>query len=372
MSIEVLGRWLVQQALPVWASTGFDTQQDQFVEQIGFDSRPLLDAPRRVMVQARQIFSFGLACERGWFSGGDELALRAYRQMVDRYADGEFGRNGWAFSTDREGRVIDATRDLYAQAFVLLALATIARIDSAVEPLRLAQNTLSFLDTRMGSDCGGHLEAFPITSRLRRQNPHMHLFEAFLAWHAVAPDAGFDQRALDVAELLRSRFLIREGSRAALVEYFDAALSPLGGPDFGFEPGHHFEWIWLLSEFSKFNELDFSNETTALWHSATQSGFREDGAIFDQVSLRGRVVDSGTRLWPMTEALKAFHISSNFGLSSSRNTDEIAKVLFDKFLSSAQPGLWFDHFDQKGKVKRNNSPASSLYHICCAMNLYRF
>ena len=371
MSVELLGQWLTREALPVWASIGFDPHQDQFVEEIGFDCQPLLDAPRRVMVQARQIFSYGLACERGWFDGGDELALRAYRQMVHRYADDASGSNGWGFSTDREGRIVDPTRDLYAQAFVLLALAKIAKIGGIAEPLMLARNTIDFLDASMASPDGGYLETLPSQSGLRRQNPHMHLLEAFLAWHAVAPDAGFDKRALDMAELLKSRFLIKQGPNAALVEFFDESFAPLGGPDFAFEPGHHFEWVWLLHQLSSLCKKDFSTEAENLWRSALKYGFRNDGAIFDLVSLRGRVMDAGTRLWPLTEALKAFHSNSQAAVVTPRTADQLAQTLLTNFILPANPGLWLDHFDNNGLLKKINSPASSLYHICCAMQLFR-
>lgn len=117
MSVAALRRWAIEQALPLWGDVGFDAQEGQFVEQIAFDRTPLMGAPRRVMVQARQIYVFGVAHQRGWFKDGDRLAEAAYRQMVARYG----GAPGWAFSADRGGRIVDATRDLYAQAFVLLA-----------------------------------------------------------------------------------------------------------------------------------------------------------------------------------------------------------------------------------------------------------
>ncbi|HEV7257942.1 MAG TPA: AGE family epimerase/isomerase [Bosea sp. (in: a-proteobacteria)] len=371
MSLSALRNWAVEQALPVWGSIGFDAEHGQFVEQIGFDRQPMLEASRRVMVQARQIYVFGLAHERGWFADGDRLALSAYRQLIKRYGTDGAGTAGWAFATDRQGRVADSTRDLYAQAFVLLALATIARLDGGTGPLKLARETLAFLDARMASPSGGYLEALPATSVSRRQNPHMHLLEALLAWHEVAPEAGFDARALQIARLLKARFLVRLGDKTALVEHFDATLAPLGGPDFGFEPGHHFEWAWLLGECKRLTGEDFSHEAESLWSSATRSGFRDDGAIFDEVSLTGRLIQGGVRLWPLTEAIKAErlgYVSPEGG--QKRDADTLAQSLLKQFIEPAPAGLWFDHFDRDGRLKRNNAPASSLYHLCCALAQY--
>lgn len=369
MSIAALEHWAVDRALPLWGGVGFDARESQFVEQIGFDGAPLLDVPRRVMVQARQIYVFGLAHERGWFKGGDRLVEAAYRQMVARYRP-EGGR-GWAFSCDRGGRVVDTTRDLYAHAFVLLALGTVARLGFGGDPLRLARETLAFLDAEMSAPAGGYLEALPATGAPRRQNPHMHLLEALLAWHAVAPDEGFDARARDLVDLLERRFLVRSGGNVALVEFFDDALAPLGGPDHGFEPGHHFEWVWLLAEHERLTGRGHADTARALWDTALRFGFRNDGALLDEVALSGQPLKGGVRLWPLTEALKACRsgFAAPAGVPQCR-PDDLAATLLNTFLATAPPGLWRDHFDGSGRLTRNDAPASSLYHLCCALSQY--
>lgn len=370
MSVAALRQWLVEQALPLWGSVGFDEREGQFVEQVALDGTPLLDAPRRVMVQARQIYVFGTAHERGWFKGGDRLAMTAYRQLVERYGVAG-GMRGWVFSADRAGRIVDATRDLYAQAFVLLALATIGRLGGGEEPLRLARETLAFMDAEMAAPGGGYLEAVPGPVAPRRQNPHMHLLEAFLAWHAIAPGEGFDARALAIVDLLDRRFLARGGNHVALVESFDENLAPLGGPDYGFEPGHHFEWVWLLAECARLMGRDGARQAQALWTSAMRFGFRGDGAIFDEVTVSGRPRKDGVRLWPLTEALKASR--SRLAVPEgaiAREADAMAETLLATFLRPAPPGLWLDHFDASGRSMRDNAPASSLYHLCCAVSQF--
>lgn len=366
MSVARFRAWAVEQALPLWATTGFDEAQRQFVERIGFDGTPLLHAPRRVMVQARQIYVYGLAHREGWFPGGERLVERAYGELVRRYGD---GTEGWAFSTDRDGAVVDPTRDLYAQAFVLLGLATVRQLGGGSEPLRLARQTLAFMDAHMATPAGGYVEAWPGAGGRRRQNPHMHLLEALLAWHALAPDAGFDRRAGAILDLLMRRFLVRRGEDAALVEYFDDDLNPLGGPDFTFEPGHHFEWVWLLDQAVQLTGRSCAVEADALWRSAIRHGFRADGCIIDEVTMSGRPCVQSVRLWPLTEALKACGSGRPTPPGgAARIRDGLAATLVDTFLLPAPSGLWFDHFDETGRLKNDNAPASSLYHLCCALS----
>lgn len=223
----------------------------------------------------------------------------------------------------------------------------------------------------MTAPAGGYLEAVPGPVTRRRQNPHMHLLEALLAWHEIVPNEGFDARAWAIVDLLQQRFLVHREEVVALVEYFDETLNPLGGPDYAFEPGHHFEWVWLLGECARLTGRDSPATAEALWASAMKFGFRADGAIFDEIAITGLPLKNGARLWPLTEALKA--CCSRFSIPAgirARNSDELAATLLTTFLHPATSGLWCDHFDATGKLATANAPASSLYHLCCAISQF--
>src|SRR6185312_941837 len=77
-----------------------------------------------------------------------------------------------------------------------------------------------------------------------QSNPHMHLLEAALAWGEVEPGGIWDKVADDVAHLALTRLVDRE--KGCLREFFDAQWQPLQGPACSVEPGHQFEWAWLL------------------------------------------------------------------------------------------------------------------------------
>ena len=154
--LQRLQRWLTDEALPLWAEAGWDDREGQFVEQLDLTGRPLLDVPRRVMVQSRQIFVFATAHRRGWYSGGDALARCAVDTMINRYLERD-GKPGWAFSTDRGATVVNGQRDLYAHAFVLLALALARRLTGDRRYVELARYTLDFLDAEMTHPAGGYV-----------------------------------------------------------------------------------------------------------------------------------------------------------------------------------------------------------------------
>ena len=63
----------------------------------------------------------------------------------------------------------------------------------------------------------------------RRQNPHMHLFEALLNLWMNTRDPRYLERAGEIFDLFARRFF--EPKAGVLLEYFDDALAPAAGAD---------------------------------------------------------------------------------------------------------------------------------------------
>ena len=53
--------WLYEQALPLWSQAGLDRESGGFVETLSLDHKPGFDRPKRMLVQARQIFVYSYA-----------------------------------------------------------------------------------------------------------------------------------------------------------------------------------------------------------------------------------------------------------------------------------------------------------------------
>ena len=84
-SVARLKSWVVKDALPLWGEAGFDAARGSFVERLTFEGAPLHAAPRRAMVQARQIYVFSHAALLGWRPEGEAIALEAAHRLIDRY-----------------------------------------------------------------------------------------------------------------------------------------------------------------------------------------------------------------------------------------------------------------------------------------------
>lgn len=360
--------WLREQALPLWATSGFDAEAGRFEEGLSFEGKRLPEVPIRLLVQARQIFVFALAHRRHRYPGADALVERAFKSLQSDYFRPD-GRDGWAFSIARDGSVVDSTRDLYAHAFVLLAVASYVRTTGKREGLALAHETLTFLDRDMAApQGGGYLESVPVREGPRRQNPHMHLFEAMLALWECSGDRQFLDRAVKLVDLFADRFF--QGEQGVLAEYFDAAMAPAAGSGAIVEPGHHFEWCWLLRRHEGATGDDrIAAIVDRLYAHANRNGFDTEGLIVDEVRPDGTIVKASRRLWPMTEAIKCNLAEAARGRSGSlENACALTALLYEQFLSGAPRGGWIDRLGEDGARLGDFMPASSLYHLVGAVD----
>ena len=248
ISVARLRRWVVDQALPLWGATGFDASRGAFVERLTFEGAPHLAAPRRAMVQARQIYVFSHAALLGWSPEGKTIALEAAHRLIDRY-HGADGAPGWVFAVHPDGAVHDAKRDFYAHAFALFGLAWAYKLEPEPRFLSTALATLRVLDQHFASPSGGYHSVLPADAGRREQNPHMHLFEAMLAWFEATGSAVFLARAGELYAMMAGRFF--QPQSGILAEYFDGSWNPRAGLHGRIcEPGHHFEWSWLLRRYA--------------------------------------------------------------------------------------------------------------------------
>lgn len=364
--LERVKSWCTQVALPYWSEIGFDEAAGSFHERLDFTGTPIISAPQRTLVQGRQIAVFAQAEMAGWFPGGGERAIMAADTMIRRHW-GSDDQPGWVYSIARDGAIVDAKRTSYTQAFALYGLACAYRLQPDVRYLGLADQTFAFMDRHLtllphggfinhaGPDAGG-----------RRQNPHMHLFEAALAWYEVTAESRFLARADEIFQLFQAKLF--QPDTSILVEDFRDDWQPVSGaPGRTFEPGHHFEWVWLLHSYAQHSGRKVQPFTDALYSKASDFGF-SNGMIVDAVLDNGTIADQSTRSWPHTEALKAAASEHLAGRASMPNlASTLLGTLEKKFLGRPFPAGWFDHFNADGSLKVDFVPASTLYHIVLAL-----
>lgn len=352
---ETARAWLLDRALPLWAERGADAS-GRFHEALDFDARPLTGRPRRTRVQARQVYVFCEAAALGW-TEGEAVARRGLEGLIStcRRADGL-----WRRTTDDDGRPLDERPDLYDQAFVLFALAAAHRVLGETRAADLARETLAAIDSAMSEPSGGWSEALP-PALPRRQNPHMHLLEALLAWLETAPEPHLRDRAATLLDLFHDRFL--DSANGVLGEYFDVGLAPVQGlPGRVVEPGHHFEWVWLLDRARRAG-LPVREADQPLLETALSRGLDERGFVVREIDRKAGVIDGGRRLWAQTEGLRALAL-----VGAEARFGQLFDGVFATHLATAVPGLWMDSYDAEGRPRDEVVPASTFYHLMTAFS----
>ena len=355
--------WLTDAVFPLWAERGLN-RDGLFCEVLDLDHVPAERDFARVRVQARQTYVFAEALRLGWrpdiATDRVELGLGILTNLARR-PDGLVGRT---LKADGSG-FLDDTADLYDIAFTLFAIGEAdAALGGMGETRASASALLDSVDRQMRDRTnGGYAEALP-PPQVRLQNPHMHLLEACLSLHNVDPDGGHLDRASEILSLFHAR--LTAGPGKLLGERFAADWGIPEGRDADIvEPGHQFEWVWLLHQYAEAAGVPVSDAAGTLYAFACAT-LDDAGRACQEVTRDGVPADASRRTWPQTEALKA-HLAmyehsgeERFAAAACTSFD----VLLDEFLTV--DGGWIDHYGADGNVLAQDMPASTGYHVVLA------
>ena len=360
-----LKTWALDLAFPLWWSVGADHDKGGFFEKIGQDG-VAVEAPRRARVQPRQIYSYAVAGLLGWDGPWREALTHGLDFYLSRYRrpDG-FMRTLVA----GDGSPLDDRVDLYDQAFGLFGLAMAAQVLPERKDLpALAVALRDKLFETLKHPVAGFEESQPRTLPLL-SNPHMHLFEASLAWIEAGGDARWRAMADEIAHLALAKFI--DPVSGGLREYYDGDWNPAPGVAGRIvEPGHQFEWAWLLLRWSRLAERP-DVVPVALRMIEIGDGPGVDSArgvaifaLLDDMSVH----DDVARLWAQTERIKAGVLALQItGDPRWRSTIIGGAEGLLSYLRTPVPGLWRDKMLADGSFVDEAAPASSFYHIVCAI-----
>lgn len=360
-------RWLFNETLPLWSTSGIDLVHGGFHEALDFSGAP---APggKRTRTMARQIYAFAVAKLRGWDGPADALIAHGLKFLTQR---GRTRRGGWVHSFHPDGSVADPTEDAYDHSCVLLALAK-AHACGNLHAESLARQTLDVIDAYLTDPVsGGLIETMGETNQ-RRSNPHMHTLEAYLAWHKVTGRPEFLERARRIVDLFRMHIFDHESWTVG--ENFDANWLPAPGRLGQWtEPGHHFEWAALLVDYGeRGGEHDLFSYARKLYASASSNGMnRATGLAFAAVSRSAEPLDTGSRSWPQAEAIKAaIALDRADGPDLRPEIEQRVERLFRWHIDAAPGGMWIDRIDEQGHSRAVDAPASIFYHLVTALTQY--
>lgn len=356
-SLAELKAWLINDAYPLWAAAGPDLDRGGWHDQLNLAGAPI-PGDQRARVQARQAWSFAQAPALGWEGDWREPMLWGLGALQFRFrrTDGLYRA-----VVPAEGRALDHV-ELYDQAFVLLALSAAHK---AGEPG--ADHAAEALLGRLAPDHGGGFKE--LTGETLLANPNMHLFEAFLAWTEVGGGTVWEALADRQAQLAHTRLIDLENG--ALLEDFGPGWTTPDDPARRrVEPGHQFEWAWLLLKWrliaGRPQDLGTALRLIALAEQAGVDTAR--GVAINELDGALAARDTVARLWPQTERLKANALAGAVtGADACWGAAESAAQALLRYLDVPRRGLWRDRLDAADVFNEDPVPASSFYHIVLAI-----
>jgi mannose/cellobiose epimerase-like protein (N-acyl-D-glucosamine 2-epimerase family) len=378
--------WLRDHALPFWDRHGVDRCSGGYFESIAFAGTEgrleVTGNVRRGRVVARQIYVFDVGRQLGWRStmsspvdhGCDYLFLRMHcgEGLFHTAVDGESHRPLAQFS-------------LYEQAFYLFALARLNATLSDRYPIAAtAALCLQRLRAGWGKANFGFDESKPATLPLK-SNPHMHLLEAALAWINVT-DGPLQRPWIELARELVALCLTHfiDPRTGAVREYFDQHWQPMAAEEGRIvEPGHQFEWAWLLMQWSSSRcsgaaeRQACSSAAERLMEVAERCGVDPvRGIAINEIWDDMSVKDSAAKLWPQTERIKAWCAVLEGARSAAEAERACQRIVaaargLEKYMLDEPAGLWHEVCSPDGSFAPGPTKASSFYHIVCAIDVLR-
>lgn len=361
---DTLKAWLIERAAPLWSQAGVDQVSGLFVEKIGEDLAPT-PSSRRARVQPRQIYAFAGAANLGWDGPWRSIVERGLQAFEAQYRrpDGLYRA-----LVSETGAPLDETARLYDQAFALFGLAAAFRaLPEAVCLPNQALTLLGEIQSRFGRSGPGLSSATDAPEPLL-SNPHMHMLEACLVWYELTEANPWLEQADTIAKLALSRFT--SPLSGALLETFDGDWAPFPGTSGRIvEPGHQFEWAWLLFRWGSLRNSALAIRAARRLleigetHGSDPARGVSINALLDDFSVH----DAEARLWPQTERIKAGAIAASLGYDKGWIIACRGAAGLLGFLKAAPDGLWRDRMGIDGDYAFEPAPASSFYHIVCAI-----
>ncbi|WP_062378658.1 AGE family epimerase/isomerase [Demequina pelophila] len=355
--------------LPFWERHAFDA--DGNLRGVVTRDLEYRDGPRHSVVAARILWAFAAAAEalperRERYLTTARLALGT---LVDRMWDPRYGGVYWATAGD--GAVLDDRKQVYAQAFAILALARWSRVAGDDEALDRALWLARALEAAaLDEERGGYAEAlardWTPTDRTalsdadptvpRTTNTQIHVFEALTELLRASGDA---RVAASLTALLRTFLnnVVRAEPFPHAAVYFDRRWRPLSD---AVTYGHDLEASWLVQEawreIAAAGIADAGLERRArrvaldLAEAVRERALEADGAV-PYLGDHTGAVDRERHWWTQAEGVVGWLAAYELG---GRREDRAAAIrawdFIERHLVDREHGDWHARLDPDNRV----------------------
>jgi cellobiose epimerase len=375
---ESVARELNERLLPFWLEHVVDTAHGGFIGRMANDGTIDPEAPKGLILNARLLWTYSALSRSNQDPHCRELAERAYDTLEQRFWDREYGGAFWQL--DRDGRILDAQKKIYGQAFCIYALAEHYRAFGMGAALERAQQLFNLIEIHSRDRVnGGYVEVchrdWTIAENARlsdkdmdeqkSMNNHLHLLEAYTNLLRIWPDATLRMRLDEMLDLFTRRIVDPNSNH--LHHFFDSPWQPKSS-DYTF--GHDIEASWLLCEAAEvLNDPEAVGRAQELALRLAQvtlsEGLDDDGGL-NYAGRAGTISDPNREWWPQAEAVVGF--LNAYELSNKPAYFKAARrawAYIEKHFIDREHGEWYWRISPDGTPDPNEPKVSewkSPYH----------
>ncbi|MBE9583517.1 AGE family epimerase/isomerase [Mucilaginibacter sp. JRF] len=242
--------------LNFWSNHAVDDINGGFIGRVDHQNISYPDAPKGSVMYARILWSYSAAYQLQADDKYLEMANRAYQYILDYFIDREHGGIYW--TVDYQGNPLDTKKQVYANAFVIYALAEYYKAVNNDEVKQQAIELYHLLvEKSYDTINSGYFEAYtrdwqPIAdlrlsakdaNEQKSMNTHLHVLEAYANLYTIWPDAGLRQQIVGLLNNFSEHIIDAESGHLVLFfdEYWNRRSTTISY-------GHDIEAAWLLLE----------------------------------------------------------------------------------------------------------------------------
>jgi mannose/cellobiose epimerase-like protein (N-acyl-D-glucosamine 2-epimerase family) len=347
------------------ATHGWNERESRSLERLDVNLAPVSLGYRRGMVVGRQLFFFSQAYRLTADALFESRAHCLFDDLINNFWDKD--NRGWYFSLRDDNTPYDSTKDLYGHAFIMFGLSHYLAVFKETKALQWINETNELVLSRYSLPGGWFAPAttrnWEILGRNLEQNPHMHLLEAYLSLFQATQDGTFLKCATQMMSVYTE--LLRTPDGCKVLEHLDDEGRASGEKGRHIEPGHLYEWHWLVNEYADIAGLPaYRAASLPIVDWADRWGLDADsGGIYDVVDTDGNVVSSRKRIWPVTERIKSLTtlVRAEPTASSVESLMFWIDFIMEKYHRG--DGSWHEYLNRTLEPDSDYMPLSTPYHV---------
>jgi len=386
-SARALKAQLSGQVMPYWFDTAQDKEHGGYLLADDLKGRGVAKE-KQLVSQARMVWGFSHAHRKG-FSDGRRNYLKAAEQgrrfLLEHFLDRE--NQGYFWTTDLSGKVLNDRKVLYGEAFVIYAFVEYYRASGDREALRQALDLYQALQ-RHAHDARhtGWFEHFtrdwkPIMSPdapvevevggLKSANAHLHWMEALTELYEATRDLAVKQSLEEALQINATWFYPRDAGKSCFHRQPDWA--PVTDPkSAGLSYGHNVEFAWLMIRAEEvLGRIPSWDQFEAHVQHALKYGYdHERGGLYSRGLDDQPATQTDKVWWVQAEMLAALTVEMGHRPDAAC-AGALEKLLrfISKYQADPADGIWLDTVDAAGQPKATGKAHNwkANYHDVRAM-----